>query len=310
MRYTGEKMTELQQVEFDMLSTFVEICERLNLIYYLVCGTALGAVKYSGFIPWDDDIDVAMLRKDYDIFCREAHKYLQNRYFLQTHETDPFYPSFYAKLRDCNCTFIEKSVSHIDINHGVYIDIFPLDGYPADIVEKRRFERKKELLRLQLTAAYKVNGSYKTALLLTAERILGCHMRTRQTIEKMDKLLTAYPPDRSAIWCNHGNWQGTLEYAPREQYGNGSWAIFEGLQVRVPEMYDEYLTQKYGEWRAELPADQQVGHHCAEVIDLHRPYTDYVVKLGKGKIRMKTNEELLLDGIHRTIDHPYENNSR
>ena len=65
-------MTELQEIEFGLLQQFLSVCEQLNLTYYLVCGSALGAVKYGGFIPWDDDIDVALPRKDYEIFCREA----------------------------------------------------------------------------------------------------------------------------------------------------------------------------------------------------------------------------------------------
>ena len=64
----------------------------------------------------------------------------------------------------------------------------------------------------------------------------------------------------------------------------------EGLKVRIPENYDAYLTQKYGDWRADLPEDQKVGHHYAEVIDLNRPYTDYIEKLPRGRIRIKTKE--------------------
>ena len=70
-------MNELQKIEFDLLKIFVEICQKLNLNYYLVCGTALGAVKYNGFIPWDDDIDVALCREDYEIFCQKAQQLLE-----------------------------------------------------------------------------------------------------------------------------------------------------------------------------------------------------------------------------------------
>ena len=65
-------MTELQQTEFEILKEFVAVCEQLRLCYYLVCGSCLGAVKYNGFIPWDDDIDVAMPREDYRVFCQKA----------------------------------------------------------------------------------------------------------------------------------------------------------------------------------------------------------------------------------------------
>ena len=125
-------MNDLQQTEFKMLKCFVEICNKLNLKYYLVCGTALGAVKYKGFIPWDDDVDVALPREDYEIFCKEAQRLLPKEYFLQTYKTDKAYPSIFAKIRNSNTTYIEKTIAKLPINHGVYIDVFPLDGYPED----------------------------------------------------------------------------------------------------------------------------------------------------------------------------------
>lgn len=109
-------------------------------------------------------------------------------------------------------------------------------------------------------------------------------------MQKLEKTISAFSTGSSQIWCNHGNWQGKAEYAPREQYGDGAWATFEGLRVRIPEKYDEYLTQKYGDWRAELPPEQQVGHHFAEVVDLTRPYTDYVKKLPNGKITIVSSK--------------------
>ena len=95
-------------------------------------------------------------------------------------------------------------------------------------------------------------------------------------VEKMVKRLSEYSVYDSQIWCNHGNWQGTLEYAPKEQYGNGALASFEGLAVVIPEKYDEYLTQKYGQWRNDLPDDQKEGHHYHTVCDCNKPYSEYV----------------------------------
>ena len=130
-----------------------------------------------------------------------------------------------------------------------------------------------------------------------ADTLRSGWITTGPKTKKFEKVISAYAPEASEYWCNHGNWQGKLEYAPREQYGEGYWTTFEGLRVRVPERYDEYLTQKYGDWRADLPLEQQEGHHYAAVIDLHSPFCDYIVKLGKGRIRLKSSEELKQDGI-------------
>ena len=136
-------------------------------------------------------------------------------------------------------------------------------------------------------------------------KICGYDKKVSDYARQLELALTSFKGSSSSVRCNHGNWQGKLEYAPKEQYGDGTWATFEGLKVRIPEKYDEYLTQKYGDWRAELPAEQQVGHHYAEVIDLNRPYTDYIVPLGKRKIRLKTAEELKWDGIDPPKDYDH-----
>ena len=164
------------------------------------------------------------------------------------------------------------------MNHGVYIDVFPLDGYPEDHAAATSLERKKRQFKLQLGCAFTPREGQKltTKAFFMLERLLGFHKNTAKTAEKLDRLVSGWPLDTSKLWCNHGNWQGRLEYAPREQYGEGEWALFEGLKVRVPERYDEYLTQKYGDWRADLPLEQQVGHHYYSVMDVDKPYTQYV----------------------------------
>lgn len=271
-------MNSLQKTEFDILRAFIEICTQLDLSYYLVCGSALGAVKYGGFIPWDDDIDVAMRREDYKVFVEKARQYLPSYYFLQTYSTDPEYPNFFAKIRDSRTTFMEKSVRHRRMNHGVYIDVFPLDGYPDSPSQIKRLERLKKRYQLRLCCAYMPHKEQKltTRLFFQCERILGYHRRTASAAAKLDGLLSAYPTADSRLWCNHGNWQGRLEYAPREQYGDGTQAMFEGLKVTVPKQYDAYLTQKYGDWRADLPQEEKVGHHSNFVCDLNRPYQEYI----------------------------------
>lgn len=284
-------MNDLQKVEFDMLKEIVRICSELNLTYYLVCGSALGTVKYKGFIPWDDDMDIALPRHDYEIFIKEAQSLLPKNLFLQNYHTEPNFPQIFSKLRNSETTYIEKSVSELSINHGVYIDIFPLDEYPADKAEQQRLERKKRKSYLKLSVIYCSKKTGRAALFAYLGKIFCYDRKIRENVEKLEKALSLYKGPHSDILCNHGNWQDKLEYAPREQYGDGTWATFEGLKVRVPEKYDEYLTQKYGDWRAELPPEQQIGHHYAEVIDLNRPYTDYIEKLPNGKIRIKALKE-------------------
>lgn len=127
-----------------------------------------------------------------------------------------------------------------------------------------------------MSANYRVPHSWKGAVFAALGKLLGYCKNPDTKLQKYTDMISKYPVQTSEIWCNHGNWQGKLEYAPRWHYGNGTWTTFEGLKVRVPENYDAYLTQKYGDWRADLPKEQQVGHHYFEVCDLTHPYTDYM----------------------------------
>ena len=269
-------MNQLQKIELEMLKAFIDVCDKLNLKYYLVCGTALGAVKYNGFIPWDDDIDVGLIREEYEVFCKHAQKLLPQELFLQTHETDPCYPHIFAKLRNSNTTYIEKNTEHISINHGVYIDIFPLDGYPKDSREIEVFEKRKMLYQRRLVCAFPPPDGINNKIRYYVKRVLGYHLNRQKIISEYTKLLTNFPVCDSDYICNHGNWQGHLEYAPAEQYGVGAVMNFEGIKVRVPALYDEYLTQKYGDWRADIPQEQKVGHHHYKILDLNKSYTYYI----------------------------------
>ena len=270
-------MTELQKVEFDILKEFVRICDELNLTYFLVCGSALGAVKYQGFIPWDDDVDVALPREDYKIFCHKAQEMLPKHIFLQNHVTDSRYPMIFSKLRNSNTTYLEKSLSKLPINHGVYIDVFPLDGYPISAEERHELERKKLRFQKKMSCVYYLPDlKLKARIGYRLRRILGYHRNTNEKVREYEQLISSYPIRNSTFICNHGNWQGDLEYATSEQYGNGTWADFEGLRVRIPEKYDAYLTQKYGNWRGELPPEEQEGHHYYTVLDLKKSYKEYI----------------------------------
>lgn len=276
-------MTELQRVELDILKVFIQVCEKLNLTYYLVCGSALGAVKYGGFIPWDDDIDVGLLREDYEIFCEKAQDLLPEYIFLQNHRTEPEFPLLMTKLRDSRTTFIEPLLRKLDINHGVYIDVFPIDGYPHKLEEIELIEKEKKRCDRHRMVKYAYNRfSFKNIIHLKAilyyllYKVFGCWRNTHKVIERFEKIATSYSCKESTLWCNHGNWQGKLEYAVKEQYGNGIIVSFEGIDVRVPELYDDYLTQKYGDWKSDLPEEKKSAPHNPYKIDLNQSYLYYM----------------------------------
>lgn len=268
-------MNELQKTELELLKVFTGICDRLGLRYYLVCGTALGAVKYGGFIPWDDDVDVGLLRQDYEVFLEKAPELLPEHLFLQNYRTEPAFPAIYSKLRNSETTYIERSASRLPINQGIGIDIFPLDGYPEDLAQQKKLEYRKQIYRRLLSVAYLPNRKWKW-LFVAPFRLLRVHKHTAALARRYENMITRYPTANSAVIANHGNWQGKLEYAPAEQYGSGARGKFEGLEVWLPEQYDAYLRQKYGDYALDPPAAEQVGHHYYTVCDPARSYREYL----------------------------------
>ena len=268
-------MTELQQREFDILKIFIEICDKLKLKYFLVCGSALGAVKYEGFIPWDDDVDVALLRPDYELFLKEAPKLLPENIFLQNYKTDKKFPAIYSKLRNSDTTYIETSSAKLPINHGIYIDVFPLDGYPEEKIKQSIFEIKKTIYKRLLSVAYQPDRAWKW--LFIAPFRLFCINKFSNTIAKSyEKMISKYSVYDTKLLCNHGNWQGKLDYTAVEYFGDGSAGVFEGLSVCLPYNYHDYLMRKYGSYNNELPKSQQVGHHYYIKMDCNKSYKEYV----------------------------------
>jgi len=125
---------ELRDLQLNLLETlkFIDaFCKKHNITYYLIYGSCIGAVRHNGFIPWDDDLDIAMTKDNYDRFCELISKEDTGKYFLQTRETDKYYDLDFAKIRNINTTLIESEEQKTqNIVLGTYIDIFPLVGVP------------------------------------------------------------------------------------------------------------------------------------------------------------------------------------
>ena len=119
---------DVQIVCLEILKEIDRICKQNGILYWMEGGSMLGAVRHHGFIPWDDDLDIAMFRDDYNRFLEIASKELKENYFLQTHQTDPEYPLFYAKVRKNNTFIDERSYQDLNIHKGIFVDIFPVDG--------------------------------------------------------------------------------------------------------------------------------------------------------------------------------------
>lgn len=270
-------MNDIQKKELELLKIFISICNQCHLKYYMVCGSALGTVKYGGFIPWDDDIDVALPRKDYEKFLEIAPNYLPDWIFIQNYRTEKDYPQIGTKLRNNNTTYLEKDFKKLKINQGIFIDIFPLDGYPKNKAEIKKFERKKRYLyRRRFTKLYSpVHKDVPLTVYSILYKLFGLFSNTQKACYEYDCLVRSFSLSNSEFWCNFANSMSKKEYSPQSYYGEGVEMSFEGLRVIVPQDYDSYLTLKYGDYKKDLPEDKKrPTHHY--FVDINTPYTHYL----------------------------------
>ncbi len=267
---------QLKQKELEIFRDFLKICQAHNFSYFVAGGTALGTVRHKGFIPWDDDIDVLMPREDYNKFLRIAQEELPENIFVQTNETDPEYPITYAKLRDKNTTFLEKSAQHLSMNHGVFIDIFPLDGCYEKGLKYVAFKVKDTIWGWQISSAFHSPKPLNWKGKIFRSLFLICFRDYKKGCKNRIKYCKSFEYDDCNIVRNYSGAWGDKEMMPKAVFGNGCKGMFEGIEVVLPEKYDEYLTRLYGDYMQLPPEEKRVTHHYTDIIDIEHPYTDYI----------------------------------
>lgn len=264
----------LKQIEKEILKEIIIVCEKLQLRYYIMGGSLIGAIRHKGFIPWDDDIDIAMPREDYETFLKEAKSLLPEHLFLQSIWSDSEFLQCFAKVRNSNTTFVEIPVKNQKMHHGVFVDIFPLDYYPEDPKLQKKYERKKKLYYRRIVAKmeFDTRKSFKNKLGDVLIKLLFPSWRS--VLKKQDKLYRSVP--KSNLFTKTGGYKN--EVIPVSWYGEGTTVTFEDLQVKAPKQYDKLLTHIYGEYMVLPPKEKQVGHHYTAIMDLEKPYTYYFEK--------------------------------
>ena len=252
------------------LEAIHNVCAEHGLRYYLWAGTMLGAVRHKGFIPWDDDIDIAMPRRDYDLLMQNAREWLPEQYEVVSYETDPKnYPLPFAKLQDANTTLIERA--HLSYLGGVYIDIFPLDGV-SDCGLKRRwhfikYQWYKKALYFVHTALYRHGHGISSWLPLLCRKVYTM----RELQEKLKRLQTESDYDESALVVDHDD--GLKGVMPNGILGTPTLLELEGRQFCGVEQAHTYLSRKYGNYMVIPDGDHQRQHNFS-YLDLEKGYNN------------------------------------
>ncbi|OPX63504.1 MAG: LicD family protein [Methanomassiliicoccales archaeon PtaB.Bin215] len=271
-------MNELQQVQLSILQEMDRVCRKNGIRYFLFSGTLLGAVRHKGFIPWDDDIDVVLLRDEYERFVGLPPEEFGPNFFLQTSDTDLEYNNVYAKVRRSDTTYVESYMDHKRINHGVFIDVFPLDGVPSN-----RF--------LQTIFWYPISVLGYTASLKAFKKEPKPHL-----IFPFVLLKTLSPLSGGTLMKAYGKLMGMFDIGRTQKVGflthagfplghvvyEKSWfdrtvdLEYEGLSFPAPGEHHKVLTQLFGEYMNPPPEDKRVSHHGATLIDLELPYQEAI----------------------------------
>lgn len=264
----GFELRKLQEKEIQILDEIDRICKKYNIQYYLMWGTLLGAVRHKGFIPWDDDIDIAMDRKEYKKFLKIAPKELKEEYFLQTSFTDKWHPMFFAKVRLNNTAFYAQSDRNIKKHHGIFVDIFPMDCRSSKKSLKNKIGEKISTHIFQRIERKKVTCFRGLKILSTT---FLAYFRDLFLKGKGDKYI-----------CD-----GCL--LDKQLFLKSENIVFEGKEYLAPHKAHEVLQTIYGDYMQLPPENERIAHKPAfisfNLAEDGRKLEEYLSSFNKGLVK-------------------------
>lgn len=269
------QMKKVWNVEIDLLVKLLDVCDRLGLRCWVADGTLLGAVRHKGFIPWDNDIDVCMLREDYDRLLTIGQEAFSHPYFLQSPYSDKDYFRAHAQLRNSATVGIRPSDSYRPFNQGIFIDIFPLDAVPED----------KTLLQTVLKSVRRTTRFLKakdTPILISGR--IGLVFRKwkcrwvvwrkgweRIYKEGVDDMLRKASMKDCRYVAELG-YSGTDNLLDKHIFDDTVMLDFEQVKVPAPKGYEEFLRTQYG---PDYMTPRQIGTaHDDALFDTEHSYTE------------------------------------
>jgi lipopolysaccharide cholinephosphotransferase len=241
---------DLQLMKLKILELINDICEKEQIRYFLAYGTLIGAVREKGFIPWDEDIDIFMLREDYTRFCRVAGQYLGNSYFLQNSETDKYF--LIPITRICiEGTYRQPGIPDAPYHTGTFVDIFPLDkvseNKQSTLIQYKKIKRHLKVWKHKIGCA-ESNTLFKTIAKSILKLLL--HLVPMNYLKhSVNKAIFSSKSCSSAVVCSlAGGCGADRETFKEEWFYESVKKEFEGSEFPVPIGYHELLTHYYGDY--------------------------------------------------------------
>ena len=276
----SEKRKKIWAVEIDLIQNFDEICRRHSLKWFAANGTLLGAVRHHGFVPWDDDVDIAMPRRDYDRFLSVAPGELREDHFLHVSEPGGEYFKDYARLRNEKTTALTLRDWEKGKSHGIFIDIFPLENRPDSDRSWRWYKRRLIFVRTMLNMNV-YRSQYRSSFYRELAYIFGrSYIKLfgwSSLIQKFEQLKSRYSeaPTKKMFQFAHGS---RLMEFPASWFASEIVMEFEYIRVRIPREYDKILRVHYGDYHI-LPPEDKRGMHHNIFFDPDVPYREYAGKI-------------------------------
>lgn len=259
--YVDEKRKKIWAIEIDLLLQVDRVCKKYGLQYFLMWGSLLGAIRHKGFIPWDDDLDIALFRKDYEELLKHGDEF-SGQYFLQTPETDPGYYYSHAKLRNSNTTALDYPFLFQGFNMGVFIDILPLDYFDESAGE-RVFEENKNLIA-DVNVAMRLSHPFLNAR--DKERVAAYHGGNPLEVLSLMK--------SNSMSCRHStkvSFLGVSTYGLKRNlwdasdFDNTIECNFNGITTRIPRNSNRILKVAYGDY-LKMPQKNERGVWHSNVV--------------------------------------------
>lgn len=276
------KMKAVWMIELDMLMEAQRVFEKYDIPWFAIGGTLLGAVRHKGFIPWDDDIDIAVPREHYNRLQKIGPKEFKAPYFYQNEYNDPGLLCGHAKIRNSNTTclspaFFNEHNGCCRFHMGVFIDIFPLDNVPDKEDEQAHWideisETAKCAWKLR---KYSHRGFPKLDAFLD---IKLSHVQDNPNVffETYDDLLGFYSKEKTAKSCIYCLYRKDKRWIfENRHFAESQYLKFEGFDIRAPQDCEDILTQLYQDWKVMKQVDSMHSPVNGTIFDVNHPYTEY-----------------------------------
>ncbi|MBQ8522133.1 MAG: LicD family protein [Clostridia bacterium] len=254
---------EIQRISLNILKYIDKICKENDIKYSLCDGTALGAIRHKGFIPWDDDIDIMMTRENYNKFLNLMDNIKDPNYkCLHFGKDFPNYFYNFAKVVDLN-TYVEEINFPRHKDMGIFVDVFPVDGIPKDKINKLTNKYCKLRMFHHFAATKKFVKSSKGWMRTIPKFFMWTYCKVfgwKHFYKKSENLLKKYPLkncDYAGIYCEYGK----KEMIPKEMFNETILVDFEDEKFPILKEYNYYLTNVYGDYMTPPPENERQAHH-------------------------------------------------